>query len=302
MSINIYSQHSVELPCKSRERVVDLNIVKTMKNLWSKGPFKPNPGIAAGFTPFAVPKNRFVDAGSSRRDFAADHKDFMNHAPIPKFDVRGFERSLEDMLTVKDPQSLTDRAWDAVSTFIWPADWFSLAYKQNGTQVFTKVSTPYAKPHPLIEAGIEEPGHFVDRAIKGKKIIYVPDARFEKLFMTSRYYYEMDATGDLGERKIERVDLKEEDYVKFRKYQESYEKAQNKKEPFPLTLIIAPTFLPKEDVTGYYIAGYSELAKFGCDDHQVQEAIVFDITLKYFQMVAQASAMALNGMPQMNKA
>jgi hypothetical protein len=279
--------------------VVDLQLGKIFRKIMD-GPFKKSPGIVAGnmMQQKAYPLNKFIAQGLSRLAFAAAHKGFIDHTAYPKFDAPGFVKNNTDIaLTVNDHTVLANRVWDAVSTFIWPADYFGLGVVAPNNSKITIINSAYAKPHPLLEAGIDKPDGFVDLAIKNKWLLYVPDARFDHLHVTSRYFYHMDVKGDLTGKEIVREPIKDEDFKKLVKFLEAYHKAQSKKEPFPQSLVIAPIFMPNKETIGYYIVGYAELAKLGCEEHQVQEGVVFDITLKYYQTIAEAAARAMSVMP-----
>ena len=125
--------------------------------------------------------NKFVRPELSRIEFHKNHPALFDNTPLPSFDARGFVNNLEDItLKVNSYQELSDRIVDGIGTFIWPLDWFSLVVYEPKSQTPVLVPNQNSRVFPLKDFELGKQNTILDFSVKNRKILYIPDCRFER--------------------------------------------------------------------------------------------------------------------------
>jgi hypothetical protein len=234
--------------------------------------------------------NQFIAPGLSRIEFKNAHQGLFDRAPIPTFDAMGFEKNLENITaSVNDYKELSDRIADAIGTFIWQPEWFSLAVfdpRSAGSKVIMPCKMLPALP--IKDLGFDRPGSILDHSAKERRLIYLPDARFEG---RDSFYY-IRVPEDLNKNELQATDAKTEN-IDTDLFARTYDKTYKHKDLFPISMVISPIIAHPEKVLGLYIAGYSELSLFKSDERTPDKELGYN-KLRYFYLLSEAASRVID--------
>ena len=241
--------------------------------------------LTAGRRGFEV--NKFVAPGLSRIKFKNAHQGLLDRTPIPPFDAEGFVNNLVDITTkVNNHQELSDRIAEAVSTFIWPPDFFNLVIfdpQSAGSKVI--IPSNVILPLPIKDLGFDRQGCILDRWASERRLIYIPDARFER----RDYFYFIRVPEEIDNNELKVTNARSEK-INTGLFTRANDKAYRRKELFPVSMVISPIMKRTEKkVQGLYIAGYSEFSLFGSASRMPDKECSSD-KLRYFHLISQAAS------------
>lgn len=241
--------------------------------------------LTAGRVEFEV--NKLVAPGLSRIQFKNAHQGLLHRTPIPPFDSEGFDNNLIDMtLKVNNHQELSERIAEAISTFIWPPDFFNL-FILDPQSVASKVILPSnAIPQlPIKELDFDKERCILDRWAKERRLIYLPDARFER----RDYFYFIRVPEEIDKNECMVTNAKSE-MINTRIFTGANDKARKRRELFPVSMVISPIIRRADKkVQGLYIAGYSEFSFLGSASRISDKECSFDKLRKFYDISITAS-------------
>jgi len=234
--------------------------------------------------------NKFVAPGLSRIEFKKNHPGLFDRTPVPPFNVLGFENNLEDItLKVNDYHTLSDRVADAIGTFIWPPEWFNLiVFDPKAAEKHVIIPGQMFPSLPLKGLGFDRRGSILDHSTKERRLIYIPDARFEG----RDYFYYIRVPEDLDKQELQATTAKSEN-INVEPFIRTFEMAQKHKELFPISMVISPIIAHQDKVQGLYVAGYSELMAFGAPEREPDRELGYD-KLRYFYLISEAASRVMD--------
>lgn len=232
--------------------------------------------------------NKFIAPGLSRMELR-DVGLFDNPA-IPKFDAKGFEKNLENILnTVNDHRELTDRIADAVGTFIWRPDWTAMVVMHPLTG--KEILVPGRKFPSLDQKDIDlaRPNSVIDYALRNRHLVYVPNYRFD--ISVPFYYIQVPEALDEG---ILRPTSAQRENINVTPFILACEAASDRKEDVPVSVVVAPVlWMPEKKVLGYHINAYTEWDTFNASGRSMNRPGLEPHLLRYFHLLSEAASLKL---------
>jgi len=234
--------------------------------------------------------NEFIAPGLSRIEFKNAHQGLFDSAPIPSFDAAGFEKNLENITaSVNDYKELSDRIADAIGTFIWQPEWFNLVVfdpRAAGSKVI--MPCKMMPSLPIKDLGFDRPGSILDHSAKERRLIYLPDARFEG----RDYFYYIRVPEDLDKQELQMTEAKKEN-IDTELFSKTYDRTYKHKDLFPVSMVISPIIAHPDKVQGLYMAGYSEFSLFGSAERITDRELGYN-KIRYFYLLSEATSRVID--------
>ena len=236
--------------------------------------------------------NKFIAPGLSRIEFKNAHQGLFDNAPIPSFDAMGFEKNLENITaSVNDYKELSDRIADAVGTFIWQPEWFNLVVFDPRSAASKVIMPCKMMPSlPIKDLGFDKPGSILDHSAKERRLIYLPDARFEG----RDYFYYLKVPEDIDKQELQATEAKKEN-IDTELFSKTYDRTYKHKDLFPISMVISPIIAHPDKVQGLYMAGYSEFSLFGSAERMTDRELGYD-KIRYFHLLSEAASMVIDSL------